>query len=316
MTGRRRGGATAVPTQLETERGRRAHCTQPRAAPAAWPSLHGEPGPQSDSGPPRRGEAGHREGTGAQPEGGRAHRLRAPGQLPARAAFRAPRRHEAPNHHPLPRARPSEPLEELLASHPGSLRGHGSCSEGLVGQIRAGWKGRESAAAPRGQPPRSGYSQGVQSVPGAERARSGFAARGADPTWLGEPQQARRGGGQEAAPRAAAAASPATCADLEKPAPEPAAVRTPGPGPPGSPAPRDRAAAAGCARAANGVSTGEGSMGAGGARAGLPYARSWRDVLARGQGAGLCLSSLCPQYCGGTDRGPGAEAPSDPLSKS
>lgn len=140
-----------------------------------------------------------------------------------------------------------EPLEELPAAHPGSLRGHGSRSEGPGGTIRAGWQGRESAVAPGGQPPRSGCSQGVQSVPGAGRARPGLTARGAGPTRLGEPLEARRDRGQEAAPSAAAAASPATCADLEKQSLGPAAARPPGQGGLGSPALRDPAAAPGCA---------------------------------------------------------------------
>lgn len=43
--GRRREGATAVRAQLETQHGREAQGAQTRAAPAAWPSLPGEPRP-------------------------------------------------------------------------------------------------------------------------------------------------------------------------------------------------------------------------------------------------------------------------------
>lgn len=227
---------------------------------------------------------------------------------------RGPQSHEAADHRRLPWARPAEPLEELPASHPGSLHGYGSCSEGSGRTIRAGWQGLDSAVAPRGQPPCSGCSQGVQPVPGAGRARPGLTARGADPTRLGEPQEARQGGGQETAPCATAAASPATCADLEKQSAGPAAACTPGPGRPGSPAPRDPAANPGCApnpatRAAHGVSTREGNGGWGKRGLGLGLCTHyWRAMQARGEGAGLWPSSLWPQYC--------RETAPRPLSKS
>lgn len=254
-------------------------------------------------------------GSGAQPAGGLAHRQLAPGLFPARTALQPPRRHEALDHPPLPRARPEEPLEELPAAHPGSLRGLGSCSEGPGGKIRAGWQGRESAAAPRGQPPRSGCSQGVRSVPGSGRVGPGFAARGAGPAWLGQRQEARRDRGQEAAPRAAAASSPATCADLEKPFLEPAAAGIPGPGCRSSPAPRDGSAAASCARAAYGVSIGEGSMGAKGSEGQSPV-RSFVEGCA-GERRGRPAPPFVPLSLVLQGNRPRSQswARSDPLSK-
>lgn len=220
-----------------------------------------------------------------------------------------PQRHEAADPRPLPRARPAEPLEELPAVHPGFSHGHGLCSEGPGGKIRAGWQERESAVAPGGQPPCSGCSQGVQPVPGAECARRGLAARGAVPSRLEGPQEAWRGRGQEAAPRAAAAASPATCTDLEKQSAGPAAARSPGPGQPRSPAPRDLAAILGCAlnpatRARLGVSTGEGSKGKRGLGLGAPC-RS--EVQEGAEGTGLCPASLRPRHCGETAPNRGSE---------
>lgn len=140
-----------------------------------------------------------------------------------------------------------EPLERLLAAHPGFLRGRGSCPKGPRREIRAGWRRRESTAASWGQLPGSGCSQSVQSVPGAGRVCRGLAAGGEGPAGLGNPQEAHRDGGQEAVPRAAVAACPTTCADPEKHSPGPAAAGTPGPGRAGSPTPGDPTAVRGCA---------------------------------------------------------------------
>lgn len=237
----------------------------------------------------RPGEAGHRPGNGARPP-------QAPGAVPPLSPLCSrPRSHEAPDHPPLPQARPAEPLRGPPGPRPGSLRGHGPCSEGPSGKIRAGWQGRESAAAPRGQSPRSVCSQGVQSIPRAGRASPGLAAHGAGPARLGEPPEACRLAGQEAAPRAAAAASPATCADLEKQSLGPAAARSQGPGRTGSPAPRNPPAARGCApnptaRAAYGVSTAEESLGVGGegTRAGLHVLTSGGMRRREERAAGSC----------------------------
>lgn len=304
----KRQGAAAVRTQREAQRGPRAQGAQPRAAPAAQPSPPGNPGPLSASAPPGRGEAGLQEGTRAQPAGAPRTACHPSARSPRALLSGGPQRHEAAVHRPLPGARPAEPLEELPAVQPGFSHGRGVCSAGPDGKIRAGWQGRESAVAPRGRPPCSGCSQGVQPVPGAECARRGLAARGAVPTRLQEPPEAGGAWGQEAAPRAAAAASPATCTDLEKQSAGPAAARGPGPGQPSSAAPRDLAAILGCAlhpatRAPHGVSAGEGSRGAGaGAVRWLPA-----RCAGTGEASGLCSSSLGPRYCGETSPNRGSE---------
>lgn len=88
-----------------------------------------------------------------------------PARSPVPTALQPLWRHEGADHRPQLRTHPTGALEGLPATCPGSLDGGKSCPKGFRREVRTSQQGCESVVAPRGQPPRSGCSQGVQSVP-------------------------------------------------------------------------------------------------------------------------------------------------------